>query len=119
MKKYKTIYFRRKYVQRKYVISSQKTLNINSLSKFFHFEVLTVSCMVDHVKPTMINHIMLYCILEEEKTVSQIARSITELAMFLKDNDNSFIVCGIVPRHDNLNNRATEVNNHLLPMCKE
>ena len=51
-----------------------------------------------------------------EKTVSQIARSIAELAMTVKDNDNSVIVSGIVPRNDNLNNKATEVNNRLLLM---
>ena len=54
-----------------------------------------------------------------EKTVSQIVRSIAELAMTVKDNDNSVIVSGIVPRNDNLNNKATEVNNRLLLMCKE
>ena len=54
-----------------------------------------------------------------EKTARQIARSITELAMTLKDNDNSVIVSDIVTRNDNLNNQATEVNNFLLLMCKE
>ena len=39
--------------------------------------------------------------------------------MSLKDNDNSVIVSGIVPRHDNLKNKATEINNCLLLMCKE
>ena len=29
------------------------------------------------------------------------------------------LVSGIVPRNGNLNNKATEVNNHLLLMCKE
>ena len=57
--------------------------------------------------------------LGSKKTASQIARSISELAMSLKDNDNSVIVSGIVPRNDNLNNKATEVNNRLLLMCKE
>ena len=52
--------------------------------------------------------------LRSEKTASQIARSITELAISLKVNDNSVIVSDIVPRHDSLNNKATEVNNHLL-----
>ena len=51
-----------------------------------------------------------------EKTASQIVRSITELAMPLKENNNSVIVSGIVPRHDNLNNKETEVNNCLLKM---
>ena len=39
--------------------------------------------------------------------------------MPLKDNGNSVIVSGIVSRHDNLKNKATEVNNRLLLMCKE
>ena len=51
--------------------------------------------------------------------MSQIARSITELEMWLKDNDNSVIVSSIVSRNGNLNNKATEVNNRLLLMCKE
>ena len=82
--------------------------------------------MVDHVKPTIRDdkpdHVILHTgtnDLRSEKTVSQIARSITELAMSLKDNDNSVIVSGIFPKNDNLNNKATEVNNRLLLMCKE
>ena len=77
-------------------ISSRKKLNINSLSKFVHlFTGAKVSCMVDHVKPTIRDdkpdHVILHTgtnDLRSEKTASQIARSITELAMSLKDNDN-------------------------------
>ena len=82
--------------------------------------------MVDHVKPTVRDvkpdHVILHTgrnDFRSVKTASQIARSITELAMSLKDNDNSVIVSGIVPRHGNLNNKATEVNNRVLLMCKE
>ena len=39
--------------------------------------------------------------------------------MSLKENDNSVIASGIVPRHDNLNNKANEVNKRLVLMCKE
>ena len=85
-----------------------------------------VSCKVDYVKPTVRDdkpdHVILHTRtndLRSEKTASQIARSITELAMLLKDNDNSVIVSGIVPRNDNLNNKATEVNNRFLLMFKE
>ena len=74
--------------------------------------------MVDHVKPTIGNdkpdHVILHTgtnDLRSEKTASQIARSITELAMSLKDNHNLVIVFDIVPRHDNLTNKTTEVNN--------
>ena len=82
--------------------------------------------MVDHVKPTIRDykpdHVILHTGTNDfrsAKTASQIARSITELATSLKDNDNSVIVSGIVPRNDNLNNKATEVNNRLLLMRKE
>ena len=82
--------------------------------------------MVNHVKPTIRDdkpdHVILHTgknDLRSEKTASQIARSITELAMLLKDNDNSVVVSGIVPRHDNPNDEATKVNSRLLLMCKK
>ena len=82
--------------------------------------------MVDYVKPTIRDdkpdHVILHTgrtDLRSEKTASQIARSITEQAMSIKHNDDSVIVSGIVPRNDNLNNKATEVNYRLLLMCKE
>ena len=42
-----------------------------------------------------------------------------DLTTSLKNNGNSVIVSGIVPRFDNLNNKATEVNSHLVLMCAE
>ena len=85
-----------------------------------------VSGMVDHVKPTIRDdkpdHVILHTgtnDLRSEKTANQIARSITEPAMSLRDNDNSVIVSNIIPRNENLNNKATEVNNRLLLMCEE
>ena len=82
--------------------------------------------MVNHVKPTIRddkpNHVILHTgtnDLRSEKTPSQIARSVTELAMLLKDYDNSVVVSGIVPTHDNPNDKATKVNSRLLLMCKE
>ena len=93
------------------------------LVKVRPFTDAKVSCMVNHVKPTIRDykpdHVILHTGTNDfrsEKTASQIARSITELATSLKDNDNSVIVSGIVPRNDNLNNKATEVNNRLLLM---
>ena len=85
-----------------------------------------MSCIVDHVKPTMCDdkpdNVILHSgtdDLRSEKTASQIARSTNELAMSLKDNDNSVMVSGIVPRHGNLSSKAKEVNNHLVLICKE
>ena len=64
-----------------------------------------VSCMVDHVKPTLRDdkpdHIILHTgknDLRTEKTSSQIAKSIMDLTTTLKNNGNSIIMSGIVPR---------------------
>ena len=37
----------------------------------------------------------------------------------LKNDDNNVTVSGIVPRLDDLNKKANEVNQHLVLMCKE
>ena len=80
--------------------------------------------MHDHVNPTKRdvnpNHIILHCgtnDLKSERTASQIARSITQLALSLKSKDNKISVSLIVPRNDNLNNKASEVNCRLVHMC--
>ena len=107
-------------------ISSRKKVRHKFLVKVRPFTGAKVSCMVDHVKPTIRDdkpdHVILHTgtnDLRSEKTASQIARSITELAMSLKNNHTSDIASGIAPRNDNLNNKATEVNNRFLRMCKE
>ena len=96
------------------------------LVKVRSFSVAKVSCMVDHVKPTILDEKPDIFILHtrtndlrSKKTASQIARYITELAMSLKDSHNSVIASAIAPRNDNLNNKATEVKNRFLRMCKE
>ena len=57
--------------------------------------------------------------LNSEKTSSQIANSIIELHNSLKTIDNEITVSLIVPRADNLNNKAIEVNNRLINKCNE
>ena len=57
--------------------------------------------------------------MSSERTASQIARSIMELALTLKFEDNKISVSLIVPRNDNLNNKANEVNSRLIHMCAE
>ena len=73
--------------------------------------------MHDHVKPTVRDfnpeHI-LHCgtnNLSSERTASQIAKSIIELALSLKNKIPIFL---IVPQNDNLNNKASEVNSYLV-----
>ena len=57
--------------------------------------------------------------LNSEQTATQIARSIIELALSLKSKDNKISVSLIVPKNDNINNKANEVNCPLIHMCAE
>ena len=82
--------------------------------------------MTDHVKPTLrdINsdHIILHAGINDlrtENTASQIAKAAIDLATSLKNDDNTVTVSAIVPRLDDLNNKANEVNRRLELMCKK
>ena len=54
-----------------------------------------------------------------EKTASQVAKATIDLAISLNNGENTVTVSGIVPRLDDLNNKATGVNRGLVLMCKE
>ena len=54
-----------------------------------------------------------------EKTASQMSRSIIELGTSLKNHTNTVSISAIVPRSDELDNKATEVNNCLILMYHE
>ena len=82
--------------------------------------------MHDHVKSTVRDfnpdHIIIHCgtnDLSFERTASQIASSIIELALSLKSKDNKISIFFIIPRNDNLSNKASEVNSRLVHMCAE
>ena len=90
------------------------------------FSGAKISCMRDYVKPTLYDkspdHIILHAgtnDLRTENTASQIAKATIDLATSLINDDNTVTVSGIVPRLDDLNNKATEVNRRLVLMCKE
>ena len=96
------------------------------LVKVRSFSGAKISCMRDHVKPTLrdINpdHIILHAGTNDfrtENTASQIAKATIDLATSLKNDDNTVTVSGIVPRLDDLDNKANEVNRRLVLMCKE
>ena len=79
-----------------------------------------------HVKPTIRDIYLEQIIfqvgtndLKKEQTASQIAKSIIDLSISLKKNEYMIAVSGIVPRLTELNNKTTEVNNHLELMCKQ
>ena len=85
-----------------------------------------ISCMTDHFKPTLrdINpdHIVLHARtndLRTENTASQIVKATIDLETSLKNDVNTVTGPGIVPRLDEFNNKANEVNRQLVLMCKE
>ena len=57
--------------------------------------------------------------LTTEKTASQMSRSIIELGTSSKNDTNTVSISAIVPRSDELDNKATEVNDRLILMCHE
>ena len=96
------------------------------LVKVCSFSGAKISCMTDHVKPTLRDikpdHTVLHAgtnDLTTENITSQIAKVTTDLATSLKNDGNTVTVSGIVPRPDELNNKANEVNRRLVLMCKE
>ena len=81
--------------------------------------------MRDYANPILrdINseHIILHIVTNDlmtKKTASQISRSIIELDT-LKNDTNTVSISATVPRSDEPDNKATEVNNHLVFMCQE
>ena len=95
------------------------------LVKVRSFSSAKTRCMHDHVKPTMRDfnpeRVILHVgtnDLNSDKTASQIANSIVELALSLKNDNNKIYVSLIVPRNDNLNNKVNEVNERLKNMCQ-
>ena len=95
-----------------------RKLSYKCLVKVRPFSSAKFKCMHDHVKSNVqgfnLNHTILNCKtndLSSERTASQIARSIIELALTLKSL--------FVPRNDNLNNKANGVNSCLIYMCAE
>ena len=104
------------------------TRNINHrfIVKVRSFPGAKVKCMTNYVKPTIKDfdpeHIIIHVgtnDLNSERTASQIANSIINLQQSLKSNNNTVTISLIVPRNDVLNNKAHEVNNRLVNMCKE
>ena len=103
-----------------------RKLDCKCLVKVQPFSLAKVRCMHDHMRPTVrdfnLDHIVLHCRtndLSSERTASQTARSIIELALSLISQDNKISISLIVPRNGNLTNKASNVNNHLIHMCAE
>ena len=82
--------------------------------------------MYDHAKPSIREynpeHVILHVgtnDLNSEKTASQIASSIVELAVPLRNDTNTIHISLTVPQNDSLNNKVNEVNSRLINMCNQ
>ena len=103
-----------------------KKLKHKCIAKVRPFSSAKARCMHDNVKSTVRDFTQDYIIrhcetneLNSEKTASQIAGSIIELALSSKSKDNKISISLIVPRNNNLDNKASEVNCRLVHMCAE
>ena len=98
-----------------------RKLNHKCLVKIRPFNSAKVRCIHDHAKPTVRDfdpdRIILHCgtnDLNSDRTYSQIAKEIIDLALSLKSEKNRISVSLLTPRSDKLNNKANEVNNRLI-----
>ena len=103
-----------------------KKLRKRELIKVRLFTGAKPSCKYDNVKPTIQefnpNHIILHVGTNELKSfkrVSQISKSVIDLALSLKSETNTVMISQIAPRKDNLNNKVQEVNSRHINMCGE
>ena len=85
-----------------------------------------ISSITDYVKPTLRDIIPDYIVLHADKndlktknTAIQVAKATIDLPTSLKNDDNTLTVPGIVPRLDDLDNKANEVNRRLILTCEE
>ena len=87
---------------------------------------LEVRCMKDYAKPCIrVNdpdHIILHVRtndLNSEKSAQLCSKSIVDLAKSLTSGKRKVNISGIIPRNDEWNNKAAEVNEYLRNLCKE
>ena len=90
------------------------------------FSGAKVKCMKDYVKPCIREKNPDYVIfhvgtneLNSELPPERIAKSIIDAAKNTQSNSRIVNICGIVPRNDNFNIKATEVNKELSKMCNK
>ena len=83
-----------------------------------------VKCMKDYVKPCTRENNPEYVILyvetpNSELTPERIAKLVIDVGKNIQTNHTTVSISSIVPRNDNFNNKATEVNKGLSKKCKK
>ena len=87
------------------------------------FSSAKVKCMKDYIKPCIReehHHVILHVgtnNLSSEQNAERIAKSIVDLAKLSVNDHCSVSISSIVPRNDEWNNKAQEVNSFLKNMC--
>ena len=101
-----------------------RKLNHKCRVKVRPFNSGKVRCMHDHMKPAIrgfgSDRIILHCginDLNSNRTSSQIAREVKDLALSRKSDKNKISIALLTPRSGKLNSKASEVNNRLIIMC--
>ena len=89
------------------------------------FPKATIRCMVDYIKPTIRNEnpdiIVLHAgtnNLASDDTAIQICNDMINLASSIRDKGIKVVLSLIVPRNDEYADKAREVNEHLMNICK-
>ena len=92
---------------------------LNNKERVFvkHFSGATVEDMKNDVIPSKKkyeNDLVILLVgtndLRDQKAATEIAKEIVELAIDMKTEKNDIMISGIIPRRDNLNGKAMEVN---------
>ena len=104
----------------------KKSLGKNHNVYVRSFSGATVKCMKDYVKPCIRENNPDYVILhvgtnelKSESTPERTAKSVVDVGKNIRNDNRTISISGIVPRNDNFNNKAMEVNKELAKMCEK
>ena len=89
------------------------------------FSSAKISCMKDNIKPTLREldpeHVILHVgtnNLNSPLPPKEIANRIIDLAKSMKTDNRNITISTMIPRGGKLNNKAIEVNNLLMQLCR-
>ena len=103
----------------------KKSLRQNQNVFVRSFSGAKIKCMKDYVKPCIRENNPEYIILhvgtnelKSESTPERIAKSVVDVGKNIQSDNRTVAISSIVPRNDNFNNKAMEVNKELCKMCE-
>ena len=103
----------------------KKSLRQNQNVFVRSFSGAKIKCMKDYVKPCIRENNPEYIILhvgtnelKSDSTPERIAKSVVDVGKNIQSDNRTVAISSIVPRNDNFNNKAMEVNKELCKMCE-